>query len=269
METTNGKNFIHLNCHSDYSFFRSKARILDLVKSASSLGMPALALTDIGNMYGALEFYRACKKENIKPIIGTEVVYDSLQWLDRFILLARNETGYKNLTRLYNGNTKVDPFGANKINFDHLFANTSGLICIVTVLDFKFTDRWNPLLELQSNFDADCVYLGLQNYGESNKIAQLREIIELSKKINLPLVALNCGMYGYEYNYDASDGKLRAQEEVAKLFSACPEAISNTVRIGDMINLELNLSGSTAPAWASFDMSITPVEYLRQLVMEL
>ena len=103
-------SFVHLHTHSHYSLLDGLAKIEGLVSEAKKYGMPALALTDHGNMYGAIEFYKACKKAGIKPIIGLEAyiaagsLYEKRAGLDNkrvhLILLSKNNEGYKNLIKL-------------------------------------------------------------------------------------------------------------------------------------------------------------------------
>ena len=102
--------FVHLHVHSQYSLLDGAGRIKDLVSSAAKLGMPAIALTDHGNMYGAVEFYKAAKACGIKPIIGCEVYVAPKNRFDKnvvdneryyhLVLLAENQVGYRNLIAL-------------------------------------------------------------------------------------------------------------------------------------------------------------------------
>src|SRR3989344_5981892 len=104
------EKFVHLHIHSHYSLLQALPKIPDLIAAAKKNDMSALALTDNGNLYGAIEFYKACKKENIKPIIGedayvaTRTRFDKQAGVDnrraRLVLLAENLTGYKNLIKL-------------------------------------------------------------------------------------------------------------------------------------------------------------------------
>ena len=102
--------FVHLHNHTAYSLLDGASKIEDLIKRAQELNMPAMAITDHGVMYGAVDFYKACKKAGIKPIIGCEVYVASRTRFDRqaglddssyhLILLVKNETGYRNLSKL-------------------------------------------------------------------------------------------------------------------------------------------------------------------------
>ena len=104
-------NFVHLHVHTEYSLLDGAARIKKVVEAAAGMGMRSLAITDHGVMYGAVDFYKACKKQNIKPVLGCEVyvaprtrhqrtpkVDDNLYHL---VLLAENDTGYRNLLGVY------------------------------------------------------------------------------------------------------------------------------------------------------------------------
>jgi|GEM_PF-6298687 len=268
METGTSGNFIHLNCHSEYSFYRSKARISELVRNAASLGMPALALTDIGNMYGALEFYRACRQAGIKPILGTEAACTGTQWPDRLILLARDLEGYKNLTSLYDGTHQVDPWGSTLIDCSALGDKARGIICIVPSIDIDKPDYSRHLTELSGAFDPACLYLGITNDSEADDASRLNKIFEFSQKPGLPLVALSSGRLGNGYGHDETVGILGSADEVAALFSPWPEAIANTLRIGEMIDLELELSGPRAPVWSGHDGDVDSEGHLRRLVLE-
>ena len=101
------KPFVHLHLHTEYSLLDGAARINKVVKKAKELGMPAIAMTDHGNMYGAVKFFDACKKEGIKPILGCEfyccedlTIKNGKIKLAHLVLLAKNEEGYHNLCKL-------------------------------------------------------------------------------------------------------------------------------------------------------------------------
>ncbi|MBQ9782804.1 MAG: PHP domain-containing protein, partial [Clostridia bacterium] len=140
------KNFVHLHVHTEYSMLDGMARISEVTKQASRLGMPALAITDHGNMYGAVAFYNACKQANIKAIIGTEFyVCDDLTkhsknkidendegYKDRrhLVILAKDDIGYKNLS-LLNAIAFRDGFYYKpRIDLKTLQKHSEGLICL-------------------------------------------------------------------------------------------------------------------------------------------
>ena len=136
-------SFVHLHTHSHYSLLSALPKIPELVKKAASWGMPALALTDNGNLYGAIEFYKACKKNNVKPIIGVDFYlatrsrHDRESGIDnrrhRLILLAENEEGYKNLIKLVSISHKEGFYYKPRIDKELLQTYYQGLICIIPV----------------------------------------------------------------------------------------------------------------------------------------
>jgi len=291
MESNPNKQFVHLNCHSDYSLFQSTTRITELVDKAASLGMPGLALTDIGNMYGTIEFYKACKKAGINPIIGTEALVASGTVLRRLILLARNYEGYRNLMHLYDGTNEIDAWGISKIDSDKITTNAKNLMCIIPCNEVEPATLKPELKKLSNTFDAGCLFLGIEDRGLPEDKPALQAIIALGKETGLPLVALN--NVRYLANSDAeAQGFLHAigrrktstqsqcppvvgtehwfktAEEMAVQFSFIPEAVANTLVINDMVKLELNLDGPQAPAHIISEDTGNSAEYLRRLVME-
>src|SRR5690554_1799414 len=136
--------FTHLHVHSEYSLLDGAARIKDLVKETSRLGMSALAITDHGVMHGAIAFYKACKEENIKPIIGCEMYLTSGSLKDKgnrkenpiyhLILLAKNLKGYQNLMRLCSI-AQLEGFHYKpRIDMEHLAKYAEGLVCLSSCL---------------------------------------------------------------------------------------------------------------------------------------
>ncbi len=133
--------FIHLHTHSHFSLLNALPKIPDLVKKAKELGMPALALTDAGNMYGTIEFYQACKKHEIKPIIGVDFYVagrtrnDKQAGVDnrrtRLVLLAKNEIGYKNLMKLVTDSFLEGFYYKPRIDQELIEKYSDGLICIM------------------------------------------------------------------------------------------------------------------------------------------
>jgi DNA polymerase-3 subunit alpha len=130
--------FVHLHTHSHYSLLDGLSKIPELVKRAKELDMPALALTDHGVMYGAIEFYKACKKEGIKPIIGVEAyiaertLHDKEANIDskryHLTLLAKNHTGYKNLMRLVSTSYLEGYYYKPRMDLEIIREHAEGLI---------------------------------------------------------------------------------------------------------------------------------------------
>ncbi|MBQ5801581.1 MAG: PHP domain-containing protein, partial [Clostridia bacterium] len=131
-------NFVHLHVHTEYSLLDGAARISQIVKRANELGMPALAMTDHGNMYGACAFFDACtaKGSKVKPILGTEFyICDDLtqnvkQKLRHLVLLVKDEQGYKNISLLNAIAFRDGYYYKPRIDLKTLFAHKEGLICL-------------------------------------------------------------------------------------------------------------------------------------------
>ena len=154
--------FTHLHVHTEYSLLDGAARIKELVKQAKALGMESLAITDHGNMYGVIEFYKTCTKEGIKPLIGMEAYVAPKSISDKtgmrenahLILLAKNEQGYRNLIKL-SSIAFVDGFYYRpRIDHQLLEKYHEGLICLSACLAGEI-----PQLLL------------MNNYGEAKKLA--------------------------------------------------------------------------------------------------
>ncbi|MCD7722352.1 MAG: DNA polymerase III subunit alpha [Clostridiales bacterium] len=202
--------FTHLHVHTEYSLLDGACRIEQLVLRAKELGMTSLAITDHGNMYGAVDFYKACKKHDVKPIIGCEVYvaarsrFDKDKTLDKdynhLILLVENEEGYKNLTKLVSLSFTEGYYYKPRVDHETLRKYHGGLICLsaclageipraITANDFesaKSTALWYNEI-----FGAGNYYLELQDHGikEQGKVNEALKTI--SRQTGIPLVATN------------------------------------------------------------------------------
>ena len=137
--------FAHLHCHTEYSLLDGATHIYDMVKRAADLDMPAVAITDHGVMYGAVDFYKAAKAEGIKPIIGCEVYVSPGSRFDRetvhgedryyhLILLAENNTGYANLMKIVSIGFTEGYYYRPRVDFETLQKYHEGLICLSACL---------------------------------------------------------------------------------------------------------------------------------------
>lgn len=202
--------FTHLHTHTEFSLLDGACRIEQLVSRAKSLGMQSLAITDHGNMYGAVDFYRACKKQGIKPIIGCEVYvsprsrFDKERVLDKdynhLILLCKNDTGYKNLIQMVSKSFTEGFYFKPRIDHDLLEKYHDGLICLSACLageipqallqrDYekaKSTALWYSELFGNGNY-----YLELQNHTLPEQKAVNEGVKRLSRELGIPLVATN------------------------------------------------------------------------------
>ncbi|HZE98962.1 MAG TPA: DNA polymerase III subunit alpha, partial [Planctomycetota bacterium] len=205
-------DFVHLHVHSDYSFLLGACKINDLVKRVSALGMKACALTDHGNMLGAIEFYDAALKSGIKPIIGMEAYIAPRSRLDRkevkgmkeplhhLTLLVRNEKGYRNLLKLTSASYKEGFYGKPRMDREILAAHHEGVIALSGCSNSEFgqacrTDQTDKALksadDFKQIFGADNFFLEVQNHGleEEKKIFQGAKSV--GHDLGLRLVATN------------------------------------------------------------------------------
>ncbi len=201
--------FVHLHLHSHYSLLDGANRIEDVMRRAEELKMPAIALTDHGNLFGAVQFHDAARKHGIKPIIGCEVYvardgrHARTGRSDRsnhLVLLARNQTGYHNLVRLVSLAYQEGFYYRPRIDKELLSQYSDGLIGLSACL--KGSVAWNITRErvdrarveageLSDIFGSGNFYLEVQDHGiEEQKVAN-REILRLRGELDLPLVATN------------------------------------------------------------------------------
>lgn len=276
--------FVHLHTHSHYSLLDGLAKIGDLVNKAVELQMPCLALTDHGNLYGAIEFYKECRKAGIKPILGVEA-YLAHELLSQkrpnidnkryhIILLAQNETGYKNLIKLVTISHLEGFYYKPRIDKEVLKKHSEGLIALSACMagelsrlvekkDFQGAEKAAKEYEEifgRGNFFIETGYHpAIENYQNIQK-----GLIEVAKKLNIPIVATQDAHYLRPEDAAAQDAlvaiqtntqitdtnrataknenfSMRSGEEMERLFKDIPEAIENTNRIAERCNLELNL----------------------------
>lgn len=208
-------SFVHLHVHSHYSLLDGLSKIDALVKKAKQYGMPALALTDHGAMYGAIEFYQTCQKEGLKPIIGVEAYlatrsrFDKEPGLDakryHLTLLAKNLTGYKNLIKLTTAAHLEGYYYKPRIDKELLRAHHEGLICLSGCMGSELSRAlWEKnhdkavtiAREHQEIFGADNYYLEIMHHPKLERGLEIKQaIIELGKELNIPLVATQDSHY--------------------------------------------------------------------------
>lgn len=303
-------DFVHLHNHSEYSLLDGLSKIDDMVSQAVSLGMKALAITDHGNLYGAIKFYKACKDVGIKPIIGCEIYvskrtrHDKEAGLDsdsnHLILLAKNETGYKNLMRIISIANLEGYYYKPRSDMALLKEYHEGLICLSACVNGYVSD---PLLqnqqetaekrakELYEIFGKDNFYLEVQKHLNVKQQDELNEkLIALSEKQGIPIVATNDNHYVKNGDaeaqevllciqtqttlttpnrklsmIDSPDFYMKSSPEMTGLFIQHPQAIENSIKIADMCDLEISLGKWIMPVFSVPDNSPTS-DYLTKLV---
>ncbi|MCX8030304.1 MAG: DNA polymerase III subunit alpha [Thermodesulfovibrionales bacterium] len=209
-------DFIHLHLHTEYSLLDGAIKIDELITLASQYQMPAVAMTDHGNIFGAIEFYRKAKNAGIKPIIGCEVYMAPNSRLDKtkitldknlpeesafhLVLLAKDIEGYKNLTTLLTKSYIEGFYYKPRIDKEILSQHSKGLIALSACLKGEipyYLQHENISMALKSAdefnniFGKDNFYLELQNNGLAEQITVNKKLLELSKSLNIPFVATN------------------------------------------------------------------------------
>ena len=214
--------FTHLHVHSEYSLLDGACRIRDLVARVKELGQTAVAVTDHGVMYGAVNFYKEAKSAGIKPIIGCEVYvaarsrFDMDYELDsdrhHLVLLCENETGYKNLCRLVSASFTEGFYIKPRVDLELLRENNDGLIALSAcasghipklILSGTYGDAREKALEMSRIFDNNRFYLELQNHGLSDQPKINEGLVRIHRETGIPLVITNDAHYtdreGAEY----------------------------------------------------------------------
>ncbi len=224
-------NFTHLHVHTQYSLLDGAARIPDLVKRAKSLGQTALAVTDHGVMYGVVDFYKACQKEGIKPLIGMETYVAPRSMRDRegsqdrdyghLILLCKNQTGYENLMYLSSEAFLNGFYYRPRIDYDLLEQHCEGLVCLSACLAGDI-----PQALLQNNYDGalayakrlqrmfgEDFYIELQNHGIPEQLQVLPGLRKIAAEIGAKCVATNDLHYVSSDDAEAQDVLLCIQTQ--------------------------------------------------------
>ena len=224
-------SFTHLHVHTQFSLLDGAARIPDLVARAKSMGQTSLAITDHGVMYGVVDFYRACKKEGIKPIIGMETYVAPRSMRDRegsqdreyahLILLCKNETGYKNLMILSSEAFLHGFYYRPRIDYDLLKQHSEGLVCLSACLagdipQALLANNYDLALmharRLQGMFGED-FYIELQNHGIPEQIQVLPGLRKIAAEIGAKCVATNDVHYVSTDDAEAQDVLLCIQTQ--------------------------------------------------------
>lgn len=269
-------DFVHLHLHTEYSLLDGAARLNKVFKSAKAKGMKALAITDHGNMFGTLYFAEEAKKNGIQAIIGCEMYacddYRNKQGrdeTDHLILLCKNKKGYKNLVKL-DSIAYVDGFYYRpRIDYNLLKQHSEGLVCLSACLAGRVAKRLlrndyegakKTALSLKETFGED-FYLEIQDHGLEEQRLINPLLVKLSKETGIPLVATNDVHYVDREDAEIQDVVmcismkktfddpnrlkmtsdqmyLKSPEEMEKLFSYIPEALSNTVKIAEKCSEE-------------------------------
>ena len=298
--------FVHLHIHSEYSLLDGANRIKDLPVRAKELGMNAIAITDHGVMFGAIDFYKACKANGVKPIIGCEVYVaprgrkDKEPKIDEkynhLILLAKNNEGYKNLAKLVSLGFIEGFYYKPRIDKEILEKYHEGIICLSAclagevnqaILNNNIEEAKKVALWFKNLFGED-YYLEVQNNGIKEQVLVNQKLVELSKELNIPLVATNDAHYlkkedAYNHEvllciqtgkkmtdedrmrFDTDELYVKSPEEMIEYFKNIPEAIENTVKIAEKCNVEFEFGHTILPNYDVPEQYSTHYDYLESL----
>ena len=298
--------FVHLHVHSEFSLLDGANRIKDLPVRAKELGMKAMAITDHGVMFGVIDFYKACMANGIKPIIGCEVYVAPRKRTDKdpnidarynhLILLAKDNEGYKNLTKLVSIGFTEGFYYKPRIDKEVLEKYHEGLICCSAclageipqaILKGDMEEAEKVAMWFKNIFGED-YYLEIQNNGINEQVLVNQKLVELSHKLDIPLVATNDSHYLKKedaYNHEillciqtgkkiTDDDRMRFEtdelyikspEEMSDYFSGVPEAIENTVKIADKCNVTFEFGHTILPNYDVPAEYTTHYDYLKKL----
>lgn len=295
--------FVHLHLHSEFSLLDGMCRFPSLVQRARELGMDALALTDHGALYGVLDFYLACKEAGIKPILGCEIYLTPSNRgspdknLYHLILLARNKTGYRNLIQLVTKAHLEGFYYKPRADKELLTQYSEGLIALSAcpqgevarlIVEGRGEEAARAALWYKEVFED--FYLELQRHPMPELELINKELYRLSQELDIPLVATNDVHYVYkedapihdillciQTNSSIYDEKrlrmpgetfyLRSSEEMVELFSDLPQAITNTRRIAEKVDLELEFGRIYLPE-IDIPEGKSPDDYLAELAWQ-
>lgn len=252
--------FVHLRGRSEYSLLGGGGRIGEVVERVAAQGMPALAVADSGNLFGAIEHYQACEAVGIKPIIGSEVEVEGSVETGTFpvVLLAKDNKGYKNLVKLVS-QTATE----GRVDQEILARHAEGLICmsaaargeIGQLLRQKEGETAARAARQYRDLFAGDFYLEVQRHGGEDEVEINHGLVELHGDLGIPLVA-TCEFYRGEAGDEVvAEPNVKTPEEMQALFGDLPTALKNTVKIADQCNVQLGFGRVLLP---DFDF---PAEY--------
>ena len=290
-------SFIHLHNHSDFSLLEAAQSVTAIIDRASELSMNAIAITEKGNLFSMIDFYKYAKNKNIKPIIGCEIniaddlkIYNKSMRSYHLVLLAKNNEGYLGYLKSKNELPIIDKSILQEFS-PGLIAMSGGLTGEIMhyASNDDYTKTKNVALEYYNIFH-DNFYFEIQNHKISKQITINSMLADLSKELSIPLVATNNTYYTLKEDSDSCDvircigtghnindpNRIQAQsteyyikssEETHKLFKDYPEALENTVKIAESCNIDIPMGELFLPKFPISDsaQSTTADEFLKEL----
>lgn len=302
-------SFVHLHVHSQYSLLDGFSDLKKLVARTKELGMPAVALTDHGTMFGVIEFFNAAQSAGVKPIIGLEGYMAARRMTDRdakldkqshhLLLLAENQTGYQNLLKIASAAQLDGFYYYPRVDHDFLEKHAEGLICtsgcmsseVLRALRDKGPEEARRLLDWYYGlFGPENFFIELQHHEIPELLDLNRQLLQLGKRYNARYVATNDVHYvnpedarlqdillaiqtgslitdPNRMRMSVNSFYLRSPEEMERLFSEVPGALSNTLMIAERCNVDLTNKGYHLPRF-TVPAGHTAETYLRLLCEE-
>jgi DNA polymerase-3 subunit alpha len=300
-------SFVHLHNHTEYSLLDGACRISDLVKTARDMGMPAIAITDHGNMFGAVEFHAETKKQGVKAIIGCELYVspssrftrDSHEKPNHLVLLAKNDIGYRNLIELVSLAYTEGFYYKARVDKELLSKYHEGLIALSACIQGEIpacliADQHQKAeqsaSDLKDIFGTGNFYIELQYHSLIDEKKAVPLLVKLSKKLDIPLVASNDCHYISKSDSEAHEvmlaiqtsktiddpGRLkfgsnefylRTADEMSALFSEYPEAITNSFEIAEKCDFKFSSDKVLIPEYKTPDGTDVDT-YLEKLTRE-
>lgn len=301
--------FTHLHVHTGYSLLDGSCKIKELIKRAKELNMTSLAITDHGVMYGVIDFYKEAKANGIKPILGCEVYVSpssrfekTAKGSDRYyhlILLAKNNTGYENLTKIVSKGFTEGFYYKPRIDFELLQEYHEGIIALSACLAGEIPrliargredEARKVAIKYKELFGEDSFYLELQDHGILEQKQVNQTLLRFGKELDIPLAATNdihyinaedAGAHDIllciqtaktvsdpdRMRYEWGQFFMKSEEEMRKLFPYAPSAIENTEKIANMCNVEIKFGETKLPEYP-VQGDIKAAAYLESLCLK-
>lgn len=302
--------FAHLHVHTEYSLLDGSIKIEDLISRTKELGMESIAITDHGSMFGVIQFYKEAKKKGIKPILGSEIYVAIDKHTDReakdksqyhLVLLAETDEGYENLMKIVSEAYVNGFYYKPRVDHDILRKYSKGIIALSAclggevprhILNNNLTKAKEVALIYKDIFGQNNFFLELQDAGmeEDDQRIVNRELIKISKELDIPLVATNdihylkkedagvhdvllCIQTGRTVDeenrmkFPTNEFYLKSPEEMRNIFPDQLEALENTGLIADRCNVEIDFDTMHLPEY-NVPEGFTNKEYLKLLVLK-